>query len=211
MKEQTDERLHAKYDISLTYTDAAKAGDCANRMLYMMERRAIRDLIIRAQKSLTPDARQRAYEEILERDAGLETHFKDVTELAEPRFSSFTDFLITASFTNGFDTMKCLSIPNRIKWMKLCSVIWELAAREFNEFRFEEDREAVGRGLDELLEGLSVHAVNSFLERLDNGAVKRVHFQEFVIESNMMRAFGLEFRFVHGEKSLIIRCKNSPT
>jgi hypothetical protein len=203
--------LHAKYDTSLTYTDAVKARDCANRMLYMMERRAIRDLIIRAQECLTPDARQRAYEEILERDAGAETHFKDVTALPELRFNSFTDFLTAAAFTNGFDTMKCLSIPNRIKWMKLCSVIWELAARKFNEFRFEEDREAVGRGLDGSLEGLSVHALNRFLERLDNGTVTRAHFKEFVTEGNMMKAFGLEFWFVHGEKSLIIRCQNSPT
>jgi hypothetical protein len=161
--------LHEKYDPSYTRVKRAKAREFAHRIFYMMERRTIRDLIVRAQVDLTPDGRRNAYLELLERDAGKETHFRDVTEFSEQGFKTFTEFLTAIKFTNGFRTLKCVSIPNRIKWMKLCAIMWELTGRKLNRLGFERDNERAGEELDVLLERVNVHTLNKLLERLDEG------------------------------------------
>ncbi len=189
--------LHEKYDPSYTRVERAKAREFALRIFYMMERRTIRDLIVRAQADRTPAGRRNAYLELLERDAGKEAHFRDVTEFPEQRFKTFTEFLTAIKFTNGFHTMKCLSIPNRIKWMKLCSIMWELTGRKFNRLGIERDNERTGEALGVLLERVNVHTLNRLLERLDKG--KRLgdikgpepkhldNFQHLSIFSNHLR------------------------
>ncbi len=114
--------LHALYGPSQTCSERRRLWELAHRMFYMIERRTIRDLIVRAQNELTPQSRRNAYLEVLERDEGKEARLEEVTESPES-FRVFTDFISTVRFTNGFQTMKRLSIPNRIKWMRLCAVL----------------------------------------------------------------------------------------
>jgi hypothetical protein len=163
--------LHEKYDSSYTHVERAKAGEFVHRIFYMIERRTIRDLIVRAQAGQTAEGRRNAYLELLERDAGKETHFRDVTEFSEQSFKTFTKFLTAIKFKNGFHTMKCLSIPNRIKWMKLCAIMWTLTGRKLNRLGFQRDNERTGEALDLLLERVDVHTLNRLLERLEEGIV----------------------------------------
>jgi hypothetical protein len=163
--------LHEKYDSTYTHVERAKAGEFAHRIFYMIERRTIRDLIVRAQADRTPEGRRNAYLELLERDAGKETHFRDVTEFSEQSFKTFTEFLTAIKFSNGFHTMKCLSIPNRIKWMKLCAIMWTLTGRKLNRLGFQRDNERAGEALDLLLERVDVHTLNRVLERLEERIV----------------------------------------
>jgi hypothetical protein len=163
--------LHEKYDSTYTHVERAKAGEFVHRIFYMIERRTIRDLIVLAQAGRTPEGRRNAYLELLERDAGKETHFKDVTEFSEQSFKTFTEFLTAIKFSNGFRTMKCLRIPNRIKWMKLCAIMWALTGRKLNTLGFQRDNERTGEALDLLLEGVNVHTLNRLLERLEEGIV----------------------------------------
>jgi anaerobic magnesium-protoporphyrin IX monomethyl ester cyclase len=174
--------LHAKYDSSYTHVERLKAQDFAHRMFYMMERRTIRDLIIRAQADLTPEGRRNAYLEILERDAGQETHLKDVAQSPEQSFSVLTDFLTAIGFINGFHIMKHFSIPNRIKWMKLCAIVWKREGRDFNRLGFEKDHEGVGKELDLLLERVHVHTLNRALESLDEKIVPECLLEDIPLD-----------------------------
>lgn len=168
--------LHEKYDSSYTHAERAKAGEFVHRIFHMIERRTIRDLIVRAQADWTPEGRRNAYLELLERDAGKEEHFRDVTKSSEQSFKTFTEFLTAIKFRNGFHTMKCLSIPNRIKWMKLCAIMWELTGRKFSRLGFQRDNESTGEALDLLLERVNIQKLNRLLERLDEGLLPQSFF-----------------------------------
>ncbi|MBW1774426.1 MAG: radical SAM protein [Deltaproteobacteria bacterium] len=163
--------LHARYDPSYTRVERAKARDFARRIFYMVERRTLHDLIVRAQEDLTPDGRRNAYLEMLEGDACKEMLLRDVTGSSHQRFNTFTDFLTAIKFTSGFRTMKTLSIPNRTKWMKLCAVLWDLEGRKWSRLGFERDDEREGKGLDGLLERLDAQTLDRALESLDKGNV----------------------------------------
>jgi hypothetical protein len=184
--------LHEKYDSSYTHVERAKAGEFAHRMFYMIERRTIRDLIVRAQAGQTAEGRRNAYLELLERDAGKETHFRDVTEFPEQGFKTFTEFLTAIKFRNGFHTMKCLSIPNRIKWMKLCAIMWEVTGRKLNRLGFERDNERAGEELDVLLERVNVHTLNRLLERLEEGIVPDFFLED--LTSDILKTAGAHKR-----------------
>ncbi|NNG07259.1 MAG: radical SAM protein [Desulfobacteraceae bacterium] len=174
--------LHEKYDSSYSHVERAKAGEFVHRIIYMIERRTIRDLIVRAQADPPPEGRRIAYLELLEIDAGKEKHFKDVTEFFEQSFKTFTDFLTAIKFKNGFHTMKCLSIPNRIKWMKLCAIMWELTGRKLNSLGFQKDKERTGEALNLLLERVNVHTLNRLLERLDEGIIADPFLEDITSE-----------------------------
>ncbi len=170
--------LHARHDTFYTPEERAKARDFARRMFTMLERRTVRDLIVRAQERLTPDKRQRALREILERDGGGEQRLRDVTGSACTHSRTFTEFITAVAFTNGFHTMKCLSISNRIKWMKLCAVQWDMDGRKWNRLGFERDDEAEGKGLDGLLEMLDARIPARALESLDRGSVPEFSLED---------------------------------
>ena len=188
--------LHAKYDTSFDQMQRVKARDYARRLFYMIERRTIRDLIVRAQPDLTPGARKNAYAEILERDGGKERLLRDVTGCHEEGFKTFTGFLATIKFLSGYHSMKCLRVPNRIRWMKLCAVIWGLAGRDFDRIGFDIDNERAGVVLDGVLEKLSEHKLTRVLERLDNGITDEIFSDDIVREGDRIKAFGLEFLFL---------------
>ena len=185
--------LHSKYNPLLTHIDRLKAYNFANKMFYMMERRTIRDLIIRAQINLSPEKRNRAYMEILELDRGEEVHFRDVSAFTERQIDLFTKFLTNISFINGFHTMKILGIANRIKWMKLCSVIWGLLKKSFDKIHFDLDFEKVGMSLNEMMGRIDLHQLNIYLEMLDSEVLDQRLFKEITITDSSIRAFGVRF------------------
>jgi len=164
----------------------------ANRMFYMIKRRAIRDLIIRAQSELTHEKRKSAYEEIITIDGDTERHFKDVTSSTEPDSEVFNRFLANAQFSNGFDTMKCLSINNRIKWMKICTVVWHFNGREINNFRFDNDHKEVGIEIDRRLQTLDELRLNRYLSHIDSGVSIEL-FPDIVYSSQHIFAFTFTF------------------
>ena len=173
-------------------SSTAKSMEYAGRMFYMIQRRTIRELIVRAQTELSADRREAAFREIVRLDNGVEKHFKDVTGSTEPVYDIFVRFLSAVQFENGFDTMKMLSIGNRIKWMKICALVWHLGGRQFNIFRFSQDQEKTGIGLDKRLHALDESRLNRYLNILDAQNAK-TSLPDIVISEPDILAFGLEF------------------
>lgn len=145
----------------------SKSMEYADRLLYMLQRRTIRDLIIRAGPEAAANGRKAAWLEINRLDDDAEKHFKDVTRDTEPVIDIFTRFLAAVRFLNGFETMKRLSIGNRIKWMKLCALIWHLKGREFNDLQFEKDDRKTGLELDRRLRVWDESLLNRSLTQID--------------------------------------------
>jgi len=85
---------------------------------------------------------------------GTEEHFQDVIKYYEKNQQVFRDFLSRISFSNGYDILKCFSIPNRIKWMKLCCILWDSNERSFNKFFFSGANPDPGIILDRGLSGI---------------------------------------------------------
>ena len=186
--------LHALYpdQKDLSGSGCRQSMDYANRMFYMIKRRTIRDLIIRAQPELTAENRKSAYEEILAIDGETERHFKDVTFSQEPISEAFNRFLAAVKFLNGFDTMKCLSIDNRVKWMKVCAVVWHLNGKQINNFRFADDHKEVGIALDRQLQALDGLRLNRHLSRIDSGTSIEL-FPDIVYSNQCISAFRFTF------------------
>ena len=69
-----------------------KSMEYAGRTYYMIQRRTIRDHIIRAQSPLSAKARKAGYTGISRLDGEIETHFKDVTKTTEPLYDVFSRF-----------------------------------------------------------------------------------------------------------------------
>jgi anaerobic magnesium-protoporphyrin IX monomethyl ester cyclase len=184
--------LRIKYDDSLCSADRIKYREYMNKIYYMIERRTIRDLIVRAQKDLTAEKRLRAFQELISRDGGEEDHFKDVTEHAEESSESFRDFLVSVSFENGFDTMKCLSVSDRMRWMKICSFVWISNGRRFNRFIFYPDNEGAAMRLNDILRRIGTKCCRDFenmaVSNHESGSEWKKHFRfegiTFEVEGN---------------------------
>lgn len=186
--------LHAVYpeESDRHSSQAVKSMEYAGRMLYMIQRRTIRDLIVRAQPEMTAGRREAAFREIVRLDNDVEKHFTDVTGSTEPMFDLFVRFLSVVEFENGFDTMKMLSIGNRIKWMKLCALVWHSAGRESNKFQFSQDKEKTGIGLNEHLRALDEPLLNRYLIALDTQNLE-TSLPGIIISEHDVTAFGFEF------------------
>lgn len=163
--------LHVLYSADLDAAGRAKSVDYAIRMLTMLQRRTIRDLIVRAHLHLTAAKRLMAYEEILQIDGQTERHFKDVAgtgpakQLPEP----VIQFLAVGNFINGFETMKRLRIENRIKWMKICTLVWEVVNRKYEKIYFENDSEITGKQMNSILDTIDDLQLDEKFERLEAG------------------------------------------
>jgi hypothetical protein len=164
----------------------------AGHMFYMIQRRTIRDLIIRAQPQLSATARKAGYTEISRLDGDIEKHFKDVTTRTEPLFEVYSRFLAAAKFLNGFNTMKWLGIGNRIKWMKLCALIWHYRKGEINDFRFDIDDKKMGLKLDRRLQNLNEMQLNRYLTQIDGGVCLET-MPDISISKQNISAFGIKF------------------
>lgn len=162
--------LHALDEGQRDGPDRDKSREYAGRMLYMIQRRTIRDLIIRAQSHLTADLRKNAYYGLIRFDGDRERHFKDITADTESTHDAFMRFLATAIFLNGFETMRRLSIANRIKWMKTCALVWHLKGRDIDYFQFDTDDRKTGFDLDRRLRALDELQLNRYLAQMDAGA-----------------------------------------
>ena len=170
----------------------SKSMQYAGRMLYMIQRRTIRDLIIRAGSAAVSDGRKAAWLEINRLDEDAEKHFKDVTRDTEPVIDVFARFLAAVRFLNGFDTMKQLSIGHRIKWMKICALIWHLKGREANNLQFEKDDRKTGLELERRLQVVDESRLNQSLTQIDPGT--QPAFRPVVISSDQpASAIGVKF------------------
>jgi radical SAM superfamily enzyme YgiQ (UPF0313 family) len=168
------------------------SGDYAQRLLYMIQRRTVRDLILRAQPRLTPALRAAALLDLSEQDRHAERHFKDVAAETEPLSGSFLKFLATARFDNGFQCMRLLRLPNRLKWMKLCGIAWLFSGKIGNRFTFVADERAAGEKLDLHLDGLRMESIDRCLEAADRGEACAAPFLERLRDGGM-QVFGIPF------------------
>jgi len=159
--------LQAKYNPAFSSAKRLRAREFAWHAFHMIARRTIRDLIICAQCDLSPQQYRRSREEIIARDRGQEAYLKDLAPSADPWPEIFTRFLAAVKFQNGFQTMKVLSIPNRIKWMKICAVLWGEMGSKFSQIHFAADREEQGEQLNESLDSISTATIEGFLERVE--------------------------------------------
>ena len=169
-----------------------KSMDYAGRMFYMIQRRTIRDLIIRAQSHYTAAKRKAAYYEIVQNDEDTETHFKDITVSTESVFDVFVRFLAAVKFLNGFETMRWLKIGNRIKWMKIGAILWHLKGRKISDFRFERDDKKAGFEFDRRLQAVDESQLNRYLVQIDAG-VSPESFPDICRINGQYSAFGIRF------------------
>ena len=157
---------HAKQPDHNDSTNKAKSREYADRMFYMIARRTIRDLIIRAQSRFSAEKRKAAYSEIEILDDDIEKHFKDVTTATESLFDVFARFLAAVQFINGFNTMKWLGIGN--------------------------DDKKTGFDLHRRLRTLNESQLNRYLAQIDGGAYL-VSMPGFSISNQHISAFGFTF------------------
>ncbi|NWF55038.1 MAG: radical SAM protein [Syntrophaceae bacterium] len=182
--------LEAKYNPQFSPDERSRAREFAWHAFHMIGRRTIRDLIIRAQADLSPEKYRRGREQILSRDRGQESHLKDLAPSAEPWPDLFSRFLAQVDFANGFESMKVLSVPNRIKWMKVCAAVWGAWGQNFSRVGFASDEEEQGKQLNELLDRLSGAAIDDLLEGVEQG--QKLHLTK---PDGTLEIFGLRFDF----------------
>jgi radical SAM superfamily enzyme YgiQ (UPF0313 family) len=184
--------LHAIDPGQKNSTARDKLMDYAGRMFYMIQRRTIRDLIVRAQSHYTAAKRRAAYYAIVQNDQDIEGHFKDITVTTEPVFDVFVRFLAAVKFLNGFETMMWLNISNRIKWMKICAILWHLEGRKVRDFRFVRDEKKAGFELDRHLQAVNESPLNRYLVQIDAG-VSPHSFSDICRMNGHYSAFGIRF------------------
>ena len=171
-----------------------RSMDYAGRMFYMIQRRTIRDLIVRAHSQYTASKRKAAYDEIVRHDEDIERHFKDITAATESVSDVFVRFLAAAKFLNGFDTMRGLSVGNRIKWMKICAMLWDVKGRKISDFRFANNGEKAGIELDRILQAVDESLLNRYLVQIDAG-ISPHSFADICRIKDHYSAFGIRFSY----------------
>lgn len=143
--------LHSKYDNSLSLKKRLRFLDYANKLIYMIERRTIRDIIVFAQENVTIEKKKESISELDRIDEGEEKHFKDVIGNYEENQQNFRDFLSQITFLNGYDILKGLSIANRIKWIKFCCILWGYTKKSFNKILFSDEEQFLKTPLNDSL------------------------------------------------------------
>jgi hypothetical protein len=166
--------------------------DFARRLLYMIARRTVRDLVIRAQPDYTPQMRTAAWHDLSRRDGHAERHFKDVAAGAEHLFASFLHFLSIACFENGFDIMRRLDIPNRLKWMKVCALAWLCSGKANRQIAFAADWKETGEVLEHRLREILAEAVDRCLAAAENGETTEEWVQP--LADGGLQVFGINFQ-----------------
>jgi hypothetical protein len=101
-------------------------------------------------------------------------------------------FLAAVKFLSGFETMRWLSIGNRIKWMKICAILWHLKGRKISDFRFESDDKKAGFELDRRLQAVDESQLNRYLVQIDAG-VSPDSFPDISQINKQYSAFGIRF------------------
>jgi radical SAM superfamily enzyme YgiQ (UPF0313 family) len=191
--------LEASYNPRFSPEERFRARQFAWHVFHMIGRRTIRDLIIRAQPDLSPEKYRRAREEMLARDRGQERHLKDLAPSVEPWPEVFSQFLAVVKFRNGFESMKVLSIFNRIRWMKVCASLWGGLGQKFSLVHFIADEVRQGEQLNHFLDGLSAAVIEGSLERAEQGQELHLSGPEGILE-----IFGLRFDFKSENSTLMV-------
>ena len=192
--------LQGKYNPEFTPEERSRAREFSWHVFHMIGRRTIRDLIIRAQPDLSPEKYRLAREEILTRDRGQEAHLKDLISSAEPWPEVFFRFLAAIKFQNGFQTMKALTIPHRLKWMKVCAALWVGTKQGFSEIRFITDDKKEGEHLNDLLENTPAEIIEGSIE----GAERKQEW-ETATPDGPLELMGLSFDFSAEKSTLTVR------
>jgi radical SAM superfamily enzyme YgiQ (UPF0313 family) len=192
--------LQAKYNPAFSSEERLRSREFAWHSFHMIARRTIRDLLIRAQYDLSPQQYRRSREEILAGDRGEEAYLKDLASSADPWPEIFTGFLAAVKFQNGFHTMKVLSIPNRMKFLKIWAVLWGTKDSKFSKIHFASDGEEQGERLNNYLEGISTAAIDGFLERAEPGREPASKKPESIFE-----IFGLRLDFARKDSFLEVQ------
>jgi len=187
--------IHAVGPDQKNSADRNKSMEYAGRMLYMIQRRTIRDLIIRAQLNYTAATRRADYQEIVKCDEDIEKHFKDITADTESIFDVLVRFLASVQFLNGFETMKILNTGNRIKWMKICAMVWHFKGRKINDLRLNNDDKKIGRELNNRLQAVEQSQLNRYLAQIDGG-ISPDSLPDISLDNQKIFAFGFGFSVV---------------
>jgi hypothetical protein len=111
----------------------------------------------------------------------------------EPTPDVFKRFLAAAKFLNGFEAMRRLSIANRIKWMKICAMVWGLKERIINDFRFDSDDQKTGLDLDRRLQTLAESQLNRHLIQIDGGMAPDSSLDIRQVNQQKIFVFGVRF------------------
>jgi radical SAM superfamily enzyme YgiQ (UPF0313 family) len=187
--------LHAVDPGQKDRADRNKSREYAGRMLYMIQRRTIRDIIIRAQSNFTAATRKAAFQEIVKCDEDIEKHFKNITADTESTFDVLVRFLASVQFSNGYETMKRLNTGNRIKWMKICAMVWDLKRRKINDFRLNSDNQKIGLELNNRLQALDESLLSRYLAQIDGG-ISPDTLPDIYLVDQKISAFGIGFSVV---------------
>jgi anaerobic magnesium-protoporphyrin IX monomethyl ester cyclase len=183
--------MHARYGEG-DAEDHSKSMDYARRLLNMILRRTVRDLVIRSQPDFTPQMRTAALHDLSQRDGHAERHFKDVAAATEPLFASLLHFLSVARFENGFDIMRRLEIPSRLKWIKICALAWLCSGKACGQIAFTANWEETGEILGHRLRGIWAEAIDRCLAEVESGEAPEVWVQP--PPDGGFQVFGIIFR-----------------
>jgi hypothetical protein len=91
--------------------------------------------------------------------------------------------------------MRWLSIGNRIKWMKICAMVWHLKGREIDAIRFDNGNKKTGLELDRRLRALDESRLNRYLVQIDAGILPD-SFPDISLVNSKISAFGISFTIV---------------
>jgi hypothetical protein len=125
-------------------------------------------------------------------DGHAERHFKDVAAGTEPLFASLLHFLSVACFENGFDIMRRLEIPSRLKWVKICALAWLCSGNACGQIVFAADWKKIGEALDRRLRGIRAEAIDRCLAEAESGEAPEGWVQH--LPDDGLQVFGIIFR-----------------
>lgn len=195
--------MQAKFNSGLNIEEMIKAKEFAMRNFYAIQRRTIRDLIIRASPGLTPDKYRQNRKEILKIDGNAERRLIDLVPHGEEESETLNFFLTSVRFIKGFHVMKKLNVINRIKWMIICAIIWKLKNYIIKYIDFEKDSEEEGNMIERKLKLLPIEEL---LYLLDLKKQDSLLTSKIVVMDENIRMW--DFRFLYQSKDYILLIKS---
>lgn len=136
-----------------------KAGNHARRLFGMIVQRAIRDLVIQAQPDLNTPKRKKTLKELIVHHG----HEIRIDEMTEPELGledkDFLDFLDRVRFMDGYRAIGLLSWKQRLRLMRLCTLVWTGSNRAFFKISFRHDSEQAGVELAGILDGIPLNTL----------------------------------------------------
>jgi hypothetical protein len=103
-------------------------------------------------------------------------------------------------FQNGFQTMKVLTIPNRLKWMKACAALWGGMKQNLSQIRFAADDVKEGERLNDFLGSVPAEIIEGFIERVERKQERGKDYPDRHLE-----LMGLTFDFSAETSTLTVK------